>query len=425
MIHNWTKVFSFTFISHVRARGYRISIILVALLFLIAIPGILLFADTQTGSAIQKTEITRAVHTDKIDYAPLAQMGANLYSGIAYENAADLEAAKALCAEDPNAVIIAVDEGILSVILPEGTVIAQSDAAAYGQYLASVYPFLVSPAAAAQPAYAASTTAASPADVAEQVRSVFSMVLPYVVLMLMYFMMLIYGQGVANGVIMEKTSKLMDLFLVSVKPGAMILGKTLAIALAGILQTCVWLGAAVGGFALGVWLVRLVNPASTLGILSLFDMLGSMSSLFSPAGFAVALLVIVGGFLLYCTLASIGGAMAGKPEDLSTTNIMFTIVLVASFFACIFTGDSAGMVSNSPLLGYIPFTAILVTPSRVLLGEMTIVQGIASLALIAVLAFLLVLLAGKVYTMMAFYRGNPPTPAKMFKMLKAGKRVTD
>ena len=39
--------------------------------------------------------------------------------------------------------------------------------------------------------------------------------------------------------------------------------------------------------------------------------------------------MIVAGFLLYCALSSIGGAMAGKPEDLSVTNVLFTVILVA------------------------------------------------------------------------------------------------
>ncbi len=417
MIRNWTKVFSFTFRAQVGTRGYRITTILLALLLLTAIPGILLFADSQSGTGVPSTAITLAVYTNDADYTSLAKAD-GVYGGIAYQKAASLEEAQTLCAPNPHSVIIAVDKSVVSVILPEGTAIQSSDADAFGQYLATVYPFLSSPAAAALPAYAAHVLATNPADLAEAARSIFAMILPYIVLMLMYFMMLIYGQGVANGVIVEKTSKLMDLFLVSVKPAAMILGKTLAIACAGILQTCIWLGSAVGGFALGAQLVKLVNPQTSLGIISFFDMLGSMTSLFSPMGFVVAVAILIAGFLLYCALAGIGGAMAGKPEDLSTTNILFTIVLVASFFVCIFTGSNAGMVSTNPLLGYIPFTAILVSPSRVLLGDMTIAQGLGSLGIIVAFAFVLILIAGKVYTMMAFYRGNPPSPARMLRMLR-------
>lgn len=47
-----------------------------------------------------------------------------------------------------------------------------------------------------------------------------SMLLPFASLMLLYFLVLLYGQSTAASVILEKTSKLMDLFLVSVEPGA-------------------------------------------------------------------------------------------------------------------------------------------------------------------------------------------------------------
>lgn len=46
-----------------------------------------------------------------------------------------------------------------------------------------------------------------------------SMLLPFASLMLLYFLVLLYGQSTAASVILEKTSKLMDLFLVSVEPG--------------------------------------------------------------------------------------------------------------------------------------------------------------------------------------------------------------
>ena len=83
-----------------------------------------------------------------------------------------------------------------------------------------------------------------------------SMLLPFASLMLLYFLVLLYGQSTAANVILEKTSKLMDLFLVSVEPGAMVLGKVLATALAGLLQLAVWAAGLAGGFAIGGAVVR-------------------------------------------------------------------------------------------------------------------------------------------------------------------------
>ncbi len=59
-------------------------------------------------------------------------------------------------------------------------------------------------------------------------RDILGFVIPYLNTMLLYFFVLFYGQGVAQSVITEKTSKLMEFFLISVCPSAMILGKLAA-----------------------------------------------------------------------------------------------------------------------------------------------------------------------------------------------------
>ena len=106
-----------------------------------------------------------------------------------------------------------------------------------------------------------------------------SMLLPFASLMLLYFLVLLYGQSTAASVILEKTSKLMDLFLVSVEPGAMVLGKVLATALAGLLQLAVWAAGLAGGFAIGGAVVR--QTGVTLPLLEVLKGVGRLTGLFS------------------------------------------------------------------------------------------------------------------------------------------------
>ena len=110
--------------------------------------------------------------------------------------------------------------------------------------------------------------------------------------------------------------------------------------------------------------------------------------------------------------------MAGKAEDLSSTNVLFSLVLVASFFCCMFAGGMDGMTSSARWLDYVPFTAILVTPSRVLLGQTSLLGGLVSLALVVACAGVLTALAGRVYRLMSLYKGNPPTPRRVLRMLR-------
>ena len=105
-----------------------------------------------------------------------------------------------------------------------------------------------------------------------------SMLLPFASLMLLYFLVLLYGQSTAASVILEKTSKLMDLFLVSVEPGAMVLGKVLATALAGLLQLAVWASGLAGGFAIGGAVVR--QTGVTLPLLEVLKGVGRLKGLF-------------------------------------------------------------------------------------------------------------------------------------------------
>jgi len=103
--------------------------------------------------------------------------------------------------------------------------------------------------------------------------------------------------------------------------------------------------------------------------------------------------------------------MAGKPEDLSSTNAAFTLILVASFFACLLAGES-------PWLDWIPFTAIMITPARILLGSVSLVKGLGCLAVVLSASLFFTLLAGRMYQLMALYKGQLPGPKQMAELMK-------
>lgn len=418
MKRSWMKVFGFTFRHEAGSKGYIRTTLTVSLLLLALIPAGMLMADRLGGESAPGTYIQRAIVTGGADMSFIAATD-GVYSGVSCENAVDVSAAVQACAGDANAVIVTVEESEITVLIPDGSAIDESDAQGFAEYLAAAYPYAAAmredtPADMTVPAYTTAQLEEGEADISTA-QEIAGMIAPYVTVMLMYFMVLVYGQTVANSAVMEKTSRLMDLLLVSVKPSAMLLGKTLAISVTGLIQTLAWILSAVGGCALGTALVRAVNPRTTLGLIAVFEGAGGVASMFDPASIAVAALIIVAGFLLYCALAGVGGALASKPEELGSTNYLFTMALVISFFACLFTGESAGMVSEAAWLGYVPFTAVLAMPGRLLTGGAGIAQGLASAVIIVVCALALAWAAGRVYAMTAFYRGKPMSPAALLK----------
>ena len=250
-------------------------------------------------------------------------------------------------------------------------------------------------------------------------REVAIIALPYVNIMLIYFLVLFYGNTVANQVILEKTSKLMDTFLISVKPKAMIMGKVLAAWCTSLLQLGLWIAGLVGGCSLGAFLTRSIHPHSTMGILRFFSFLGSVMSFYSPVRILIALLIIAAGFLLYCSLAGVAGSFASKPEELASTMQIFQLILVFSYLAVLLlTLRNLSTPSTSvEWFDFVPFTSILITPVRLLMGIVPVWVGLASLGLTLVLALLVTRLAGKIYTMMSLYKGSVPKLGEMLKIV--------
>lgn len=105
------------------------------------------------------------------------------------------------------------------------------------------------------------------------------------------------------------------------------------------------------------------------------ESLAQLTGLFSLPALLLAAAIILAGFLMYCSLSAIGGSLAGKAEDLGTTNVLFSMVLVASFLACIIAGGMDGSAAGAAWLDWVPFTAVLIAPAHVLLGELTLAPG--------------------------------------------------
>lgn len=388
-------------------------------------------------------------------YSLLNTVGIPGFSNLSYESWPDVETAAASAKGSSDTLLLAVEQGAygqeLSVLLPEESSLTEEDAGLYEDFLMNYYEIVQMAKAGigeevllemnlpvdAQLIFSEESGGAGngnygDADIPgsmegldeeqqngmEMMKEILSMVLPYMTIMVLYFMILAYGQGVANSVIMEKNSKLVDTFLVTVRPGAMIMGKVLAIAASGLLQLFVWVACLVGSFAAGTALVKSINPENDMLLILLFDTFGKLSTgLFSVTGIVFTILILISGFLLYCALAAVGGAIASKPEDLSATNFLFTMALVISFLLALFGGALQGELSATNWMLYMPFTAILVAPGMALLGEMSILQCLASLLLILLAALVVIWAAGRVYKMLIFHKGDPVSVKKVLGML--------
>ncbi|MDO5344197.1 MAG: ABC transporter permease [Lachnospiraceae bacterium] len=368
----------------------------------------------------------------EIDYNSLNSLGREGYTDINYKVCGSFEEAAQAADGQENAVILAVENGgasaELKLVLPRNSSLTKEDLEGLEAFLKEAYSYIQIQRSGLEPEQLMQLTAPveisshrsarAEQDDMDKVREILAYVLPYLNIMVLYFLVLFYGQGVSTSVLMEKTSKLMDTMLLSVRPGSMVLGKVLAQALAGALQIFAWLAGLTGGLLAGFLTVKAINPETQMLLVKFLESLNGISGIFTGPAVLAALLQLAGGFLLYCALAAIGGAVAGKQEELSSTNMLFVLVLVGSFLLSLSCGGLGSMAGSSAWLNWMPFSAVLLVPSRVLLGQITVWEAFGSLAVVLAAFVVIALFAGKLYQCMAMYKGKTPKPKELLRLLR-------
>ncbi len=439
----FSNVFSFTFKQHIKSKGYKNSTILIALLCLILPAAIMTgvesfgsgagedkaqYEQNETPAAVDFTEIKEIYTVDisddkKADLAQLPQILEAVGISVEINDYKDnFEKAQNDVTGEKNTVLLVIDQQgtdyTINILLPERSDVSEDTADGFDSIMMYVADNL-SIANGGEAQYYTQQNDEDVEDPTESLKQVVMMVLTFANLMLIYFFVLAYGQGVANSVVTEKSSKLMESMLVAVKPTAIIMGKLLAITLTGIIQLFSWIFAIAISFFAGSKIVLSINPDSDMAILQVFRMIGDMTEgMFSPFNCLMAILLVMTGMLLYCSLAGMGGAMASKAEDLSSANAIFTLVLVVSFLVSIYAGGVMDGSAAVSVLDWIPFTAVLVTPSKIMMGMLTWWQTLGSLAVTVTVTVIATIIAGKVYKSLVLYKGEPLKLKKLIKMIR-------
>lgn len=213
----------------------------------------------------------------------------------------------------------------------------------------------------------------------------------YVLVFVVYFLILFYGQMIAVSVTTEKSNRAIEILVTSVNSNSLIFGKVLAGALAGIIQAVLILGS---GF------VSYMAVGDAWG--GILDMLFDIPSkvLISFAVFGIL------SYLLYAFIFGMLGALVSKTEDISKSSTPVTLIYVASFLVAM-----VGLnVSDSMLIkvaSFIPFTSGNAMFIRISMGSVTVWEVVLSLILLAGACVLTGILSAKIFRFGTLNYGNP------------------
>ena len=248
---------------------------------------------------------------------------------------------------------------------------------------------------------------------------------------LIFLFIMIYGGMVMRSVIEEKTSRVIEVIISSVKPVQLMMGKIVGTSLVAVTQVVIWsiLGFIFFIILTAVFGVDLVDVQSSQQALvtealsnpSMGDEIKDIFNEFTNlpiANLLVAfLLYFIGGYLLYTSLfAAIGAAVDNETDS---QQFMFPIML--PLFLAIYVGgptvidDPHGTVCT--VLSYIPFTSPVVMLMRIPFG-VPIWQQLLSLTILVVTFIFTVWFAAKIYRVGILMYGKKPTYKDLYKWIK-------
>ncbi len=191
----------------------------------------------------------------------------------------------------------------------------------------------------------------------------------------LYGLLILMGQYVAMGVVEEKSSRVVELLLSTIKPWQLLAGKVIGLGLLGLAQLLVMcvvgLGAAIG-----------------------FDVLAVPGDAISTMAQVIGWFVL--GYAFYAAVFAAGAALVSRQEDLQSVLLPMIIVLVAAFFVAIQAAQNPdGLLAR--ITSLVPALSPMVMPVRSAGGGVAWWEiAVAVLLMIAAIAFV-IRLGGRIY----------------------------
>ena len=222
----------------------------------------------------------------------------------------------------------------------------------------------------------------------------------YILFFLMYLVIMLYGMNTARSIIEEKTSRVFEVMLATIRPDEMLAGKIIGVGAVGLTQIGVWMLAAV---AIGGYF------AASLG--------SSGHALISPVQIAFFVAYFLCGFLLYSSIAAALGAMTNSEQELQQLNLFLVLPLafcMLMLVSIIKNPDS----TMSRVVSLIPFCSPLLMNFRISIGNPQPWEIALSFVLMSITIAATLWVASRIYRVGILMYGKKPNLPEILRWLK-------
>ncbi|MDR0835646.1 MAG: ABC transporter permease [Tannerella sp.] len=245
--------------------------------------------------------------------------------------------------------------------------------------------------------------------------------------LIIYMFLLMYGAMVMQGVMEEKTNRIVEVMVSSVRPFELMMGKIIGIGLVGITQVIIWcilttILVSAGGIFFGLKAASMQPDMAMLqqGMPEMQNMTADILTKLGSFNFVEIIfyfiLFFIGGYISYASLFAAIGSAIDNPEDSQQFMTPMMMLLVFALYAGIYSMNNP----DGPLAFWcslIPFTSPIVMMIRIPY-DIPFWQILLSLVLLYASAVALVWVTAKIYRVGILMYGKKPSLKEIVKWIK-------
>lgn len=237
-----------------------------------------------------------------------------------------------------------------------------------------------------------------------------SFLVGYVVMFVLYMSILIYAVNVMRSVVLEKTSRVIEIVVSATRPSSLMFGKVIGVGSVGLVQLAVWSGMALllfhyRGELLGAFGVDGASDVE-LPPLALVDVL-------------VILAYFALGYFLYAALYAAIGAMVNSDQDAQQAQTPVVLLLILPVVCVqLVAGNPRGPIAQ--VLTLVPFSSPILMPMRYLLSGATPLEVALSMAILVASLVAAVWIAGRIYRIGILMYGKRPGLRELGRWIRHG-----
>ena len=436
-IEGWTKICSFTYVQSMKSKAMQISMAVLCLIALLSMPLISFISGSDEEEKTQKTSIEKVFVYDNTDVISNEFINKNItsdvYGNIEYVVRTDEKDIEKLInrVDNENEIflvinyndnIMSLSSGIsVSVYYSENSNITNEDANNYSRFVdENVKKAILKSANISEENIEKISKELSyevimyneDGTVFEDDNSItqFEYMFSLTVIVILIFTVTFVGTKVSELIVTEKSTRVIEYIMTSIKPMAILVGKVIG----STLLMLTMIGSVIVSFIASVFLNGIIfaSEDGTIAMPSFINDVidnGVLDGI-TPLNIIIILVILVLGYLFYGLIGGIAGATVSKIEEMAEGIKIYTFTLMIGAYLPLFLMmtsmiSGSGWGTMTMVVYLLPISSVFIIPQYIIFGKISIGIALGAIGILAVSIVLLLLFVNKVYEHMLYSNG--------------------